>query len=405
MPFSILKEGNFELNEYYEELTSAYPQPDDSTLTPYYLKESNGNYYSIRPVLTAFLATPVYIFPVLLDINIDIETIRIMSRFGGAFITALSAGFFYLIADKLTKNRKFKYLLFIVYCFGTNSLSTSSQGLWQHGSSQLLLSLGLYLLLNRKVFGSALAFGFAVISRPTNLLTYLIFGLYILFQKTENRAEKMKNIAVYATGGIIPILLELLFNQIVFGNPDNPGYAEQMSGWRANWLEGIFGMWISPSKGILINSPVLIFIFYGVFVKFKEFMKTKEMNIYIPIILSAILYTIAMGKWYSWYGGYSWGYRMASDVLPFMVLLLIPALESFYNQNSVFRNLILTLTGISIFNHLFGLVFFDGIWHTVHDGKKPGWLWSISESEYIFDFKRILYKLGIGDNPIKIPTD
>jgi len=76
--------------------------------------------------------------------NIQIHHIEIMSHIGGAFITALSAEIFFLVTRKLTNNKWKQILLVIIYAFATNSLSTSSQGLWQHGTSQLLLSAALF---------------------------------------------------------------------------------------------------------------------------------------------------------------------------------------------------------------------------------------------------------------------
>jgi hypothetical protein len=101
-----------------------------------------------------------------------------------------------------------------------------------------------------------------------------------------------------------------------------------------------------------------------------------------------------MGSWYSWYGGYSWGYRMASDVLPFMTILLVPGLKNILQKTST-KIIAITLTIISVFMHFMGLIFFDGIWHTLYDGKSRWWLWSINNSEIVFDIKRLFYKFGI----------
>ncbi len=401
LPFSLLKEGNFDLNEYYSEMVAAYPQPDNPLSVPYYLREHNGNYYSIRPVLTAFLALPSYVIPVILNIPVNIETLRVMSRIGGAFIVALSAGYFYLILERLIPNKRLRIFLWIIYCFGTNSFSTNSQGLWQHGTSQLLLCVAFYYFLKDKIFATALALGLAVIGRPTNLLSYVVFGLYILMTDKISMNSKLKKAVVYGLGGLIPIIFELTVNKLIFGNADNPGYLEQMTGWRANWIEGFTGLWLSPSKGILTNSPIFIFIFYTFYEKFTNFFKKRETDFYFPLMCIVLIHIAVMGKWYSWYGGYSWGYRMASDVIPFLVILLIPFFEKFY-EKKLWRLNAYLFGAISICTQTFGIIFFDGIWHTVFDGKDRWWLWSIYNSEYLFDIRRILFKFNLAENPVPV---
>ena len=404
LPFSILKEGNFDLNEYFHELTMHYPQPDNALETPYYLRRTGEYYYSIRPVLTPLIALPIYIIPILLDTPVNIETIRIMSRIGGAFITALSAGFFWLALKELTQNRKIQVMVFIIYAFGTNSLSTSSQGLWQHGTSQLLLSIALYLILKNRHTLSGLFFGLSIIARPTNLLSFVVFWIYLIL-----RRAKIKEIINYTLLGILPVVAEFIFNQLVFGNADNAGYAEQTSGWRNNIFEGFAGLWISPSKGIFINTPVFIFLLYGFYESLKYIssklknlnFNDKTKNIFATSTIIVLAHTFIMGRWYSWYGGYSWGYRMASDVLPFMVILLIPFLEKIFTEKRIiYIRTVYLLTALSILLHLSSFVFFDGIWHNLYDGKSPNWLWSIENSEFVFDAKRGLSKMGLIDNPI-----
>lgn len=430
LPFSIIKEHNFNLDEYSHELMINYPQPDNILATPYYLrKATDRHFYSIRPVLTAFLVLPIYLPVVWMNQVIDINTIELASRLGGALITAVSCGFFALIlkhcfenfhiANKELKTKKFlSVLIFIVYAFGTNSFSTSSQGLWQHGTSQLFLTLAVLFWLKKLYLPTGLAFGFAFINRPTNLLSAAIFGIYILLSgiSKDKTKQNLSKTSFYIFGFIIPIIIQLCINKFVLGSIDNENYASQFNGWTSNILEGFLGLWLSPSKGILINSPIFVFIIPVIFFEFKRLLgKVKsiknagissllgfsEQTNHLYFLSAVILFahTLIMGSWYSWYGGYSWGYRMASDVIPFMAILLVPGLKNVLQKTST-KILAIILTVISIFMHFMGLIFFDGIWHTLYDGKSRWWLWSITNSEIVFDLKRLFYKIGfIKTNP------
>jgi hypothetical protein len=104
-----------------------------------------------------------------------------------------------------------------------------------------------------------------------------------------------------------------------------------------------------------------------------------------------------MGKWKHWYGGWSFGYRMASDVIPFMVLMIVPFLNSsLYGR---FRKIFFSLFAFSVAMQIFGIIFFDGIWHAAYDRgfTDTRWLWSVKDSEIAFNMRRVLVKLNVID--------
>ncbi len=392
VPFSIVKERNLDLNEYYIVLTENYPHPDNPYLIPYYLKPVGEKLYSFFPSFTAIIVTPLYILPTLYGYDQSIDGIRILSRLGGAFISSLSVAIFWFIIKKKVPSKKFRILLLLTYALGTNTLSTSSQGLWQHGTSQLFNALGLLSIIYGYSSLAGLSFGFSTIARPTNLLSFVAFGAYVLVSSKS----KVKDTIKYLAFGAIPLLLELGLETIVYGSIFNTGYATHNK-WTANIFEGFLGIWLSPSKGLLVTSPVIIFSLYGMFKTFKQHGKDKLMTV---LFWTIILHTAIMGKWYNWFGGFSWGARMASDVLPYIVFMIIPFFESKWAKIKGFIIVYGILLALSITYHFAGLIFFDGVWHTIYDGKKDFWLWSLQDSEPVFTLKRALFKLGIIQNPV-----
>lgn len=402
VPFSILKEGNVNLNEYYDLITTAFPNPDTKGALPYYLVSIGSNYYSSFPLLTSLLVLPLYLIPVFLNLPVDINLLSVMSRLGGAFITSGSVAIFYLILKNIDKslNNKKALLLVFIYAFCTNNFSLNSQGLWQHGTSNLLIGIGTLLFIKKKYGFSGMAFGLSYISRPTNLLSLVAFGIYTLVY-TRN----FKKLVEYISYAIVPIILDAFFVINTYGGFSNTGYGSQGGNWTLNFPEGFLGIWLSPSKGILIVSPIFLFIFYSVYKYLREFFITKNISIYLVFAGIVFLHTFIMGLWMHWYGGYSWGYRMSSDVIVFMALLLIPFIQSKYFKFKFYRYLFLIFIFLSLFYQLVGLVVFDGVWHLIFDKGKDdtSWLWSIKNSQFVFSIQRILYKLGIiSTNPIVI---
>ena len=411
VPFTILKEGNLNLNEYYDLFVKHYPNPDTKGDTPYYLQKINNNYYSSFPLLTSFIVIPLYVIPVMLNTPVTIVSLGLFSRIGGAFIASLSVSFFYLLLLQVRKSKYFflkKYvispvqvlLLLLIYAFCTNQLSLNSQGLWQHGSSTLFLTAGLFYLLKKNYGVSGFSFGLATIARPTNLLSLVFIGLFIFVRKFKKGKILFKSIPLnYFFCALVPLLLDSFLNIYLFKNLLNTGYGSQIGDWTGNIVEGFFGVWVSPSKGVLIYSPVLVFMFYGIFLAFKKYKKIS-LELFLSIII--ILHPLFMAKWHHWYGGYSWGYRMTSDIIPYMVLMLIPFIRSKYFKTKSIKIIFLLFAVLSFIFQYMGLVFFDGTWHILYDKgeKNTSWLWSTKNSQIVFSIKRLLYKIGISNiNP------
>jgi len=85
---------------------------------------------------------------------------------------------------------------------------------------------------------------------------------------------------------------------------------------------------------------------------------------------------------------------MAADIIPFLVLLMVPFFRSELYEK--YKKIFLGLLLFSIAVQIYGLIFFDGIWHAAYDNGfvDTAWLWSIKDSELIFNIRRILVKLG-----------
>ncbi len=178
LPLSILREGNFDLDEF--------PFLFDRDKFPYprYLRLVNGHYVSDYPVGAALLAIPFYLPSALGHVDPQSSLVEDLEKLSAAVIVALSAVVLYFALRRLT-SRSGSLLVTALYALGTSSLSESSQALWQHGASQLALTAALYCLVRGRTEAGWVAFAgfplaFAVISRPTDVLLALPLGIYVL---------------------------------------------------------------------------------------------------------------------------------------------------------------------------------------------------------------------------------
>ena len=385
---TLTKEGTLYLDSYYEMMVSKYPQPDDVTKTPFYLRKVGDHYLSAFPIMNTLLTLPIFFIYSFFVSNFSWSDIYLLSHLSGSFIISLSALFMFILLTRVLRySQKTSLLLTFTYCFATINLPLISQALWQHGAVQLFIILTIIFYLKERYFYTFFFLGLAILSRPTAIILLVILGIFILVNKKFN----LKNFFMSLFGISIPLLFFIIYNFVFYQDLSNQGYSSQLgNSWLGNFPESFIGIWLSPSKGLLVYSPVFIFSLIGIWRGMKQ---NQLLKISFWMIL---LHTLVLSKWKHWYGGFGYGYRMISDVIPFFIFPIGYLLENYYKK--VIKVFILTLT-VSLIIQFSGLVFFDSIWHNAYDKgfRETGWLWSLENSEAMFNYRRVLVKLGFLD--------
>lgn len=385
---TIVKERTIYLNSYYEMMIGKYPQPDDPSLTPFYLRKIGSNYVSAFPIMSSLVALPVFLIYLPFVSTLSWNDVYYLSHLSGSFVMASCLVLlYYFFHEVLKTSNKISNILIIIYGFATINFPLISQALWQHGTVQFFLILSLIFWMKEKYFLTFLFLGFAVLSRPTAGIVLIILGLYLLYNKklTWNLVQKV------SLGLIIPVSFFLFYNYTYYQDISNQGYSSQLSNsWLGNFPESFIGMWISPSKGLLVYSPIFIFSLFGLYHGFK---KNSLVSISFWVIL---LHTLVLSKWKHWYGGFGFGYRMASDILPFFIIPLWYLFNEYYEK---IKTKVILVLAISVSIQLSGMAFFDSIWHNAYDTgfRNTSWLWSINNSEAIFNVRRVMVKLNLID--------
>ncbi len=406
-PYAILKDHTLYLDKYYTFMRDRYPQPDDKDfqkdLTPFYLKKIGSHYISAFPLVTPLVSLPVFVLPVLFNMPLTWDNLAVLGHLSGSLIVALAGAFLYLTLIKHFKLVPKKALLLTgVFLFGTVNFALLSQAMWQHGTLELFTILGIYFFLNylskpeksSHMFLSGLFYGLAVLARPTAALSMVLLQYFLLIRFNKDIKHLIKIVFPFLLGFLLDFAFFVWYNKTFYLGIQNEGYASQIF---TNWLSpfpiSFLGVWLSPNKGILIYSPVLIFSLVGLYRAIKE--KVEGKGLYLLFGFIVLFHTLIISLWKHWYGGWSFGYRMSSDILPFLIFLLVPYVSSPVFSKS--KSLFYVLFGLSVAVEVFGLVFFDGIWHAAYDQgfTNTAWLWSIKDSEFLFNFRRILVKLGV----------
>lgn len=379
LPLSLLRELDFDLDEFpflYE------PQ------VPYFLRRINGYIVSAYPPWAAIFALPIYLLPIFGGLDSRSPLLPELEKLAASLITALSVVILFCALRRLTRVH-IAWVIAVVYAFGTSSLSTSSQALFQHGPSQFFLCLTLLWLvrgLAEPRFSAYAGFplAWAIICRPTNALIALPIGAYMLH---KHRAQMIG----FLLGILPPCSLYMTYNMWYFGSPLTTGFGGTAVGpasfWKgASYLlstplrEGLLGILVSPSRGLFIYSPIFVFAFVGMVMVWRKsghvFLKYLSLSPFLAIFLAA--------KWVSWWGGHSYGPRLLADITPILCVYLYPPFER-SEGNRFLKFTLLGLCGLSFSFHALG-AFGSGSWNftPTNVDYTPERLWSWVDSPLVY---------------------
>ncbi len=169
-----------------------------------------------------------------------------------------------------------------------------------------------------KYAGLPLAFSYLI--RPTNAISITLLTLFVFL-------EYRQYFFLYLLWSLVIFVPFLYYNfsiynsflsvyYILFQGPHNFGSCQYF------WV-ALVGHLFSPSRGIFIFSPILIFSLYGMFLKLSA-RKVERLDLFLVLII--FLHWIAISCYPNWTGDFSVGNRVFSDMLPYFVFFLVPVI-------------------------------------------------------------------------------
>jgi hypothetical protein len=394
LPLSILREGNFDLNEFL----SLDPQGDHflpgghpvkGQGVPIYLTLVKGRHVSIYPVGGSLLALPFYLPSAIGPVSSQSLFPEQLEKVSAATLTALSAVLLNFALRRLT-SRAFALLITVVYALGTSSLSVSSQALWQHGPSQLTLSAALYCLVRgrsepRWVGLAGFPLALAIVCRPTDVIIALALAAYVCIHHRSAVGTLMFT-------GLPPALFQLWYNATYFANPLWT-QVPLLGLWTTPLWEGLSGILLSPSRGLFVYSPILLLSMLGIGLAWQRNGDPLLRYASVGVLLTILLY----GKWAMWWGGSSYGPRLLADVTPVLALALYP-LKDVLRRNLACQGVFVIFVLWSISAHAVGAFWDDNRWNQMfhHDaGAFRQRLWSWTDNQLVNAPKDIYTRIGI----------
>jgi hypothetical protein len=310
---NVVREGNLDLDEYRQAVNS------DPGMA-YSLTEHNGHLYSVYPPTLSILIAPLVGLLNLLSGGALHQTLlngaagRLEIWIASLIVAATCVVLLTVLRHWLSTLAAF--VVTLVFAFGTAAWSTASRGLWQHGPTMLLLALAVLFLLDPKRSSWAGLFaGLAFAVRPTNLLSVVAFALYVAIC---NRRALLTYITL-ALGAYAPFAI-ITFN--TFGSLQAPNYNRVGIELHPGYFEALAGHLVSPARGLLVFSPVVVIALIGAVMWLR-----RRDRLGITLFAVVVLHWIAMSGYSHWWAGWSYGPRYMTDMLPYLVVLSVPAVQ------------------------------------------------------------------------------
>lgn len=404
---------------HFDSLRNSYIYENASQAPYFFVEAPNGHLTSTYPIGTAIITFPIYLLfwvllrsaewaqsifigsPVdLFDITQEAfrSSISDLQKVAATLVASLTVLLFYLSVRLKFPSPLVPLVSTFIFAFCTTTWMISSQGLWQHGSANLIVVAILFALLKANRVGHArrqrLLFVVGILCgllpgvRPTSIIFALAAIAYTVFTFRRN--------AMYLFLGLPSLLLGASWNFYFFGfDPkyflvggysrfasDGSSFTQQYYVWSwQQFKQGFLGTLLSPNRGLLIFSPVTILALPGLQPLARHWKKPDEQLLLLMTGAALILF-IQYCFFTVWTGGWTYGPRYMTDLLPVIGWLIAYTLDTALQRR--FRHwmtvLAISIVGIlmafSLFTQVVGAFSPNVSWDAIpSDGKNRIWQW------------------------------
>lgn len=397
---SIVREGDLDLDEYPGVVAPA---------RSYDVVVRGDHRYGYFPYGPALLALPpVLVLEGLHRAGIGGGTEALLEDRHGWVVEILVAGVVtattavvlqaltFLVLTGPERRRKWRSTVVALgFAFGTSAWSTATRALWQHGPVMLFLALALLLAVRSRTrpesvrwMGAPLAGAFFM--RPTAALPAAFLTLWVARHRT-------RFLAAYLAGGVAVAVPFVAINLAAYGAVLPPYFLlGRLSGSPA-FGEALVGNLVSPSRGLLVFSPVLLLSGAGVLVALRN---RRFDALDGAVAAGVVAHWLAISTYPHWWGGHSYGPRLFTDALPFLAYLSLPVVDAVpdgWTGEGLWRRLAIAgsclLLAVSVINHAQG-AYVRAAWcwnaRPVSVDERPARLWSWSDPQLTVGWRRLL---------------
>ncbi len=374
IPVSVLREGNLDLNEF------RYLIDDSDQRVCYWAVETPQGRFSRYPIWTGIVASPFFMPVALFGSEQIAESLLLrVGRFAAVAACGLFAGFMAVALRRYVPGLWAATLtLFAV------TGSTVQHQLGANLSNQTLpiLCVGAVIWLlttsnmtRARALCAGLIAGLAVASRlPMVFIALAPLGMFLSHEKWR------RHLPFVAMG--LPIFpgATLLYQAVAFGDPLQTGYGDEPgTGFTAPLAEGLAGLLVSPTCGLLVYSPWLIFgLVGGMRCWLGRGINPDGNAMGRWLALGVVGQLLVFSKWWAWNGALSFGGpRMLAETIPALTMLIALGGVLRKGQSDPHKRAngvaiaLAVLGSASILHFLIGTAVYDAV--APDNPEKPDW--------------------------------
>ena len=342
LTFSIVERNSLALNPDDVEKPSANFYTGDYSLV-------NGRYYSDKApgssILAALVYYPIWYFEKVFQINQDVfAKMHLLTFLVIGLPSAFAGTLIYRISLILSKSKFRAFIVTMAIALGTISFPFSTT-FFGHQLAGSLLFMSFFLIfqitqqdkednvrhLRLFLIGFLMGLAFQVEYMTAIIILPLIVYYFIVLWR-QGKIKRLVNLVIPFFGGLLPIVVLLVYNKVVFGGVFNIGYqflgddffqsemSKGLMGITSPKLSVLFYETFHPTYGIFWLSPVLLMIFVGAYYMLRQRQNRLELGLSFFV---AISYLIINSGYAVWWGGSSLGPREVIPMLPFLSIPLI----------------------------------------------------------------------------------
>lgn len=210
---------------------------------------------------------------------------------------------------------------------------------------------------------TGVALGAALYLRERALIWVPLYLGYLLFTR---RARTLRDwLAVLVPIGCGAAALAL-WNSARFGSPVVIGYASWVAdtGFEAPIVIGLFGLLISPGKGVLLYNPIVWLGLVGLLTMLRR--RRAEALFFLAFCVVALGF---YARYNFWTGGWNWGPRYLLPLLPFLLLAAGDWVHA--HPTRLRRSLLIGLCALTLALHLPALAVDQSRYLVALEGRDP----------------------------------
>lgn len=283
----------------------------------YCIEYPGGRPHTMFPIGVSVLVAPIVAaiaavdpsFKEMLRHNVPGNLEKVLASICGAMAAAI---FFWVVQERF-QNLVISLVMTEVFAFATSMWSTATRSLWQHGPLVLMFVIAMLLLKRAKLRPAliqyvSLPLAMAYVIRPTAVIAVVVLTIYVAVFYRQWLLR-------YIGWALLIAVPWLAFNVVIYGALFSPYYLGLSYAGKLVFHQAFFGQLISPSRGLLIYSPVFLLAFTGFALSLRT-PDDRALHLAYGAIVAGIL--LSQGLVPNWWAGHSFGPRYATDIVPFL---------------------------------------------------------------------------------------